>query len=273
MSRVCFIMSVYKNDNLQDFQVALESLYTQSIKGIDIYIQEDGEVEINIHNFLLKELESNRISYLGLRNVNKGIAYSRKELVKLILSKEYQYIALMDADDISMPQRIENQLKFMEHNKEIDVCGTFIKEFGDNIDYSKVVTYPLTHIEMFDFFKKRVPLANVTSMFRRSFFQKAGLYEVNGHLNNEDTLMWMKGFMSGCQFANIDYVGVKVRVSKDFFGRRGGWEKTVSDFKNRMTVNKTLNFGPLSYFYALAVAFLNIMPSTLKKYAYKHLRQ
>jgi hypothetical protein len=179
----------------------------------------------------------------------------------------------MDADDICMPRRIERQLAFMEKNLDADVCGTYIEEFGDGINYSKVVKYPLTHGKMLIFFKKRVPIAHVSSFFRISYFEKAGLYRVNGHFNNGDTLMWMDGFTSGCRFANIDYVGVKVRVSQDFFGRRGGWKKTVADFKNRLTVNKKLNFGPMAYLYAFAVAFVNMMPPVMKKYAYKHLRQ
>jgi hypothetical protein len=161
----------------------------------------------------------------------------------------------------------------MNKHSDIDVCGTYIKEFGDGIEYAKVVTYPLTHNTMLSFFKKRVPLAHVSAFFRRRFFEKAGLYEVGGHFNNEDTLMWMKGFASGCRFANIEYIGVKVRVSQDFFGRRGGWKKTASDFKNRMTVNKNLHYGFSAYFYAVAVASVNIMSPTMKKYAYKYLRQ
>jgi hypothetical protein len=161
----------------------------------------------------------------------------------------------------------------MDNNSYIDVCGTYIEEFGDGIQYNKVVTYPLNHNSMLNFFKKRVPIAHVSAFFRRSYFEKAGLYEVDGHINNGDTLMWMNGFASGCWFANIDYIGIKVRVSKDFFGRRGGWKKVASDFNNRLTVNKKLNFGISAYYYAFAVALVNLLPSTMKKYAYKYLRQ
>jgi hypothetical protein len=273
MEKTCFIMSVYINDNYYDFKEAFESLLNQTISGIGIYIQEDGIVHSEIHNYLFNEREKGNITYLGLREDNKGADYSLNELIDKAKKDGYAYFARMDADDISMPDRIERQLDFMNKNPDIDVCGTYIKEFGDGIKYTKVVTYPLTHNAMLDFFKKRVPIAHVSAFFRRRYFEKSGLYKVKGHFNNGDTLMWMDGFASGCRFANIGYIGVKVRVSQDFFGRRGGWKKTASDFKNRLTVNKKLNFGLSAYFYAVAVASVNMMPPTLKKYAYKYLRQ
>ena len=273
MNQIAVLLTVYKNDGLEAFKLALDSLYKQTIEGFDIFVQEDGAVDVDIHEYLTQELNTGRIKHLGERGKNKGFDYSLNELIDKVLMAEYEYIVRMDADDISMPERLKKQLDCMNENPSIDVCGTYIEEFGDGIEYAKVVSYPLTHNAMLGFFKKRVPIAHVSAFFRRSYFKKAGLYEVEGHFNNGDTLMWMKGFASGCRFANIDYVGVKVRVSQDFFGRRGGWKKTVADFKNRLTVNKKLNFGPVAYLYAFAVAFVNMMPPVMKKYAYKHLRQ
>ena len=273
MNQIAVLLTVYKNDGLEVFKVALDSLYKQTIENFDIFVQEDGPVDADIHEYLTQELNVGRIKHLGERGENKGFDYSLNELIDKVFMAEYEYIVRMDADDISMPERLERQLDFMNENSDIDVCGTYIEEFGDGIEYAKVVTYPLTHNAMLGFFKKRVPIAHVSAFFRRSYFEKAGLYEVDGHFNNGDTLMWMKGFDSGCRFANIEYIGVKVRVSQDFFGRRGGWKKTASDFKNRLTVNKKLHFGLSAYFYAFAVATVNMMPPIMKKYAYKHLRQ
>ena len=272
MNSIAAILTVYQNDQLNVFREALQSLYDQSFDLVHIYVQEDGVVNNDIHSFLMEEFEANRIFYLGVRGFNKGFDFSLNELISLTLDDGHEYIVRMDADDISMPDRIKKQFEFMQKNEKIDVCGTYIEEFGDGIEYTKVVTYPLTHDAMLSFFKKRVPIAHVSAFFRRTYFEKAGLYEIAGHFNNGDTLMWMKGFDSHCQFANIKYIGVKVRVSQDFFGRRGGWKKTVSDFKNRLEVNKTLNFGFSAYFFAVAVATVNMMPPTLKKYAYKYLR-
>ena len=272
MSQIVALLTVYQNDRLPAFQSALESLYGQSLSSFDIYVQEDGPVDKEIHDYLTDELACQRITFLGTRDENKGFDYSLNELIDRAMHLKYDYMVRMDADDIAVSDRLERQLSFMESHPEVDVCGTFIEEFGEDINYIKLVKYPLSHQAMLRFFQKRVPIAHVSAFFRCSYFKKAGLYETQGHWNNGDTLMWMKGFAANCQFANIDYIGVKVRVNQDFFSRRGGLKKAWSDFKNRLTVNHTLGFGPLAYGYACSTFVVNLLPSTMKKYAYKYLR-
>ena len=272
MSGVAALLTVYQNDRLPAFQAALESLYNQSLDDLDIFVQEDGPVDSQIHTYLEGELQHQNIEFLGVRSENKGFDYSLNELIDKTMQLGYDYLARMDSDDISTPSRLEMQLEFMQSHPEVDVCGTFIEEFGEDMDYTKLVRYPLGHRAMLNFFQKRLPIAHVSAFFRRSYFDKAGLYQTQGHWNNGDTLMWMKGFAANCQFANIEHIGVKVRVNRDFFGRRGGLKKAWYDFKNRLIVNRTLGFGPLAYGYACATFVVNLLPSTMKKYAYKYLR-
>ena len=61
---------------------------------------------------------------------------------------------------------------------------------------------PITHEECLELFKKRDCMIHPTVMFRRSYFEKAGLYPEDTYFG-EDTMMWAKGFKSGCKFANV----------------------------------------------------------------------
>lgn len=272
MAKAVVVMTVYRNDTLKDFKMALESIYSQSIREFDIFVQEDGPVPDEIDTYLNQELSAGKITYLGKREANRGFDYSLNELIRRALSENYTYIIRMDADDISVVDRIEKQISHMQTNPDIDILGTYIQEFGDGIKYDKLVKYPLTHNAMLHFFKKRVPLAHVSVVFRDVFFKKAGLYTSEGHINNGDTLMWMNGFASKCQFANLDFVGVRVRVTQDFFGRRGGLAKAYSDFKNRLEVNRTLGYNYTAYVYAIMLFVLNVSPGFIKKILYKRLR-
>ena len=269
--RRCVVVSIYKNDKLEYVKECLESLYNQSLKA-DIFIKIDGEIDKNLEEFLNQEKRDNKIAYLHKREQNRGLAHSLNELIQEAIDRDYEYIFRMDADDISNLDRFKKQFEFMEKNRDIDICGTFIEEFGEGIEYQKIVKYPLNHKEMFDFFKKRVPLAHVSVCFRKSFFQKAGLYPIVGHISNEDTLLWLNGFKSGCKFANIDYIGVRVRVSRDFFNRRAGSKKVWFDFKNRLKVIKELNYPVSGYIFAVGILVVNLLPPSLKKIAYKVLR-
>jgi hypothetical protein len=270
LKKIAVAVSIYKNTTLSQLKQMFESLYTQTQKA-DIFIKVDGGISIKIKEYLQELYNSNKIEYLDFREQNKGIAVSYNELFKVVIEENYEYIARMDADDIAFLNRIKLQFEFMEANQDIDVVGGYIEEFGDNFSYDKVVQYPLKHELMFQQFAMRVPIANVTTFFRRTFFEKAGYYPISSP-TNEDTLMWMKGFLNGCRFANISEILVKVRVSKSFLGRRSGMKKAWSDFKDRVKVIQTLGYNVDSYFYAFALFLVNISPASIKKFLYMRLR-
>jgi GT2 family glycosyltransferase len=270
LSKVAVVVSLYKNDTLRTLVPAIKSLCTQT-KKVDIFVQEDGLVKPEVDSYLEELKTEGKIYYLGKREENLGIAPSYNELFEKVLQKDYEYIARMDSDDIAVQDRIEIQYNFMQKNKSIDVVGGYIQEFGDDFEYDKIVKYPLSHDEIFNFFSKRAPLANVTTFFRITYFQKAGLYPTTSP-TNEDTLLWLNGFEKGCTFANINKTLVKVRVSKDFFTRRAGIKKAWSDLKDRALVIRTLRYNFTSYIYAVALFFVNIAPAYVKKFLYKVLR-
>jgi len=266
----CVIMSIYKNDKLDYVKEALSSLYNQTLKA-DIFIKIDGEIDKNLQKFLLSEKKQGNIKYLDKREENKGLAISLNELIQKGLKKGYEYFFRMDADDIALPNRFEKQLAYLSEHPDVDVVGGAIEEFGEGIDYHKIIRYPLEHEDMYAFFAKRVPLAHVSVVYRASFFAKAGLYPTQSP-TNEDTLMWMQGFANGCRFANVSDVVVLVRVSSDFFGRRGGFSKAWSDFKDRLWVIRILGYNTTAYVYAMAVLGVNLAPPWLKKILYLRLR-
>ena len=263
-------MSLYQGDKLVFVEEALGSLYAQTYRA-DIFLQQDGPLDPAVEALLDGALAEGKIAYLGKRAENRGLAYSLNELIAVVRKRDYPYIVRMDADDIAVHSRIEKQVAFMEAHPKVDVVGGYIEEFSDGVDYHKIVQYPLKHNEMFHFFTKRVPLAHVSAVYRDRFFEKAGLYPTTSP-TNEDTLMWMQGFKNGCYFANIPEVLVKVRVSTDFFGRRGGMKKAWSDFKDRVKVIKTLGYNNIAYGYAIAMFMVNISPSWVKKILYERVR-
>jgi GT2 family glycosyltransferase len=262
-------MSVYRGDAPKPLKEALQSLYTQTPEP-DIFVMSDGPLAPEVFRLLRHEAKSGRI-FLRERAENLGLATSLNELLDEVLERGYDYIARMDADDISLPDRFEKQYAFMETHPEVDVVGGAIEEFSDDGSYRKIVRYPLKHEAMFHFFRKRVPLAHVSAFFRRSFFEKAGVYPTSSP-TNEDTLMWMEGFAAGCRFANLPDPMVKVRVSSSFFDRRGGVRKAWSDFRDRFRVIRTLGYNFDAYFYAIALLCVNIAPGWLKRILYQRLR-
>ena len=155
---------------------------------------------------------------MGLgKALNRGLAVCKNEL-----------IARMDTDDISKPERCEKQLQMFLENPDLDVVGTNIAEFIDN---SKVVCsvreVPSVHEEICEFLKKRCPFNHMTVMFKKASVISAGGY-LDWHFN-EDYYLWVRMFLNGSCFANINENLVSVRVGKDMFARRGGYKYYKSE--------------------------------------------
>lgn len=130
---------------------------------------------------------------------------------------------------------------------------------------------PITHEECLELFKKRDCMIHPTVMFRRSYFEKAGLYPEDTYFG-EDTMMWAKGFKSGCKFANVPEYLFKFRLDSNFFERRRGWKHAKSIYTLRHRVNRMLGFGWKEDCYALLYAMVKLMPKSILDIIYKTVR-
>ena len=262
-------MSLYKNDTLLYVQQAVESIVNQSYSLFDFYIQYDGNIPIDVDGYL-SSLKDERIRIFK-RDKNKGLAYSLNELLSRLLPMGYEYIARMDADDISLPNRFERQILYMDEHPECEAVGTWaieIKADGSEF-YRKQM--PVTHKQCYDFFMKRDCMIHPTVMFRRSYIDKAGLYSLDTYFG-EDTMMWAQGFSNGCKFANIPEYLFKFRLNDDFFNRRRGWKHAKGILALRWKVNKMLHYPLKAYLYAIAYAGAKMMPTKVLNVIYKKAR-
>lgn len=271
-ANLAVIMSLYKNDRLQYVKLAVESILGQTYKDFDYYIQFDGTIDANVEAYL-RGLKDKRIK-ISARSENKGLAYSLNELLHIVMPREYEYIARMDADDISIPNRFEKQMEYLKMHPEVDMVGGSINEIDENGENrGKITKYPCEPGECFAFFAKRNPVAHPTVMFRRSFFEKAGWEYPADFVRNEDTRLWHEGYKNGCVIANLPDVLLHFRMTDTMFTqRRNGKAFAKSQLELRKMINKDLQFGLIANLYAYAMYLLMISPSWLLKFAYRVLR-
>ena len=270
--KLSVLMSIYYKEKAYYFDRCMQSIWDeQTVKPDEIVLVEDGkltdELDATITKWKKKLYDTLKIISLE-KNIGTGGA--KKIGVE---NCSYDYVAVMDTDDIATPQRFEKQIEFLEQNRDIDVVGSYICEIDENEDVVKdVVEFPLTHDGLYEFFSKRDPLAHPTTMFRKSFFEKAGSYRTDLHLA-EDTLLWYDGFLNGCKFANIDHIGLNFRRTEDFYSRRANIEKSIGLLKYRVfNINRKLNYGVKADLFAIAYFAISISPSFIKKIVYNALR-
>lgn len=267
--KIAVIMSIYKNDMVGYVKQACESILGQSYRDYDFFIQYDGPVEKEIDEYL-SGLNDDRI-FINRREKNHGLAYSLNELLERVLASNYNYIARMDADDISLPDRFNKQISFLDAHPETDCVGTWAIEINaDGSEYYRK-QMPETHKECWEQFMIRDCLIHPTVMFRRSYIEKAGMYSLDTYFG-EDTMMWAQGFYNGCVFANIPEYLFKFRLNEDFFSRRRGWKHAKGILTLRWRVNRMLNYPFKAYMYAIAYAGAKMMPKSVLSMIYKNAR-
>ncbi|WP_426879334.1 glycosyltransferase [Glaesserella parasuis] len=271
--KLSVLMAVYHKDKAEYFSKAIESISTkQTLKPDEIILVKDGKVPIDLEQEIdyWKSVLGTQLTVISL-DKNVGTARALNEGLKYCSGT---YIAKMDSDDISSPERFQSQVEYLNKNQSIDVVGTWISEIDENGSIIKdEVRFPLTHQELYKFFGFRDPLANPTAMFRRSFFNKVAKYSDDVHLA-EDTLLWFEGFKKQCQFANMPIIGLKFRRStKAFYFRRANMKKSIGLLKYRLfKINPELGYGMRENVYAVLYFLMALSPSCVKKFLYNNFR-
>lgn len=268
LPRVAVLMSVYHRERPQFLRDSLESMLQQTYKNLDLHIYMDGPVRGELADLLSGYAATFPNVYLYRHPENRGLAVCLNDLI-VQLRDRYLYFARMDSDDVSLPDRLEKQVEFLELNTDVDVVGGAIIDVSETGREIKRVRYPTGHEEIVRFFRRRNPIAHVTAMYRRTFFEKAGLYPP---VRLEDGLYWMQGIASGCRFHNMPDHLVRVRRTDDFLKRRSGLRKAWAEFRIRLTINRRLKFGLASYGYAVALLCLQLLPVQIKQLLYDKLR-
>lgn len=274
MKNIAVILPVYKKDQVSYLNKAIESIASQTYKEFHIYIGVDGPVGDDISSFLRLIDNQRKVTVIRFEE-NRGLACVLNDLLDICLKEGYNYIARMDADDISEPDRFKNQITFLDSHIDIDVVGGAIDEIDEKGNSrNKRIVYPETPEECRAFFAKRNPHAHPAVMFRKSFFDK-----LNGkkyrpeYRQNQDTMLWYDGFMVGTQNANIPDVVLKFRMTDTMFKkRRNGWAFAKKQFKDRLMINKGLGYGRMADVYGFAMFCMLISPAWVKKIAYRVLR-
>ncbi len=226
------LTSVYKNDNHVFLRDAINSIsVNQTLQPSEIILVVDGPVGEDI-NKTLSDLQT-QIPYLNIIRLEKNMGLGHALNIGLAHTN-YEFVARMDSDDISAPERCEKQVKYLSDNNDIAIVGGQITEFienKNNIVGKRIVPCYSEDIERY--LKSRCPFNHMTIMGRKSKILEAGNY-LDLHFN-EDYYLWIRMYEHGCKFANLPDALVNVRVGKEMYSRRGGWryfksEKWLQDY-------------------------------------------
>lgn len=266
--KVVVLLPVYIKDDSKHFKIALDSLLHQTHKDLTVFVGCDGPVSDNLEKVIAEYQDNQHVKVFRFPE-NRGLACVLNDLIEEARKDNISFLARMDADDVSLPERIEKQLIFLQDNPDIDVVGGAIEEIDSNGNLkNKKVSYPLTHSECRKFFRYRDPLAHPATFFRMRYFDKSKGYRKE-YRKNQDTMLWFDGFMNDCKFSNLPDVVLQFRVNDSFYYRRDGYKRAKQMLKDRIRINKALKYDVNANIFAFLMFAMTISPTFIKKFLYK----
>ena len=119
-------------------------------------------------------------------------------------------MARMDDDDFSLPHRIAKQVAFLESHNYVDVLGTGVAFYDQNLRFIRNYVFPADHESIVKSLCARNPLAHPTVMMRRSFLQRSGGYD-SALRRMEDLELWGR-MAKHSKYANMPDILLRHRV-------------------------------------------------------------
>lgn len=261
-------MSVYRRDNPTWLRLALDSIYNQSFPPEEVVIVQDGfishDLSTVINDFAFEK--KNIISLI--KPQNQGLGLALRDGLSYVSTK---WVARMDADDISLPDRFEKQIKYLKRHLDVNLLGGQICEFENNP--CKTISQRIVPIDknsIAKFIKWRNPFNHMTVMMEVEAVKRAGNYcNIKGF---EDYDLWNRMLATGCTFHNLADSLVMVRVGNEMYKRRGGIRYLQRYVELKSNSQKLGIINKKEALIADMIMFINIIiPAKIRALVYKEI--
>lgn len=232
-------MSIY-NENDKEIYESINSILNQTFSDFELIIVVDNP-RITFFSKHLNELGlfDSRIKII-YNSVNVGLA---KSMNKAFSVSKGSYIARMDADDIALPSRFQEELKVLNEGYDL-VCTDyiFIDENSEIIE-RKIPSYSIDSLEMD--LKYGNIIHHPTVMMNREIFER-----VNGYRNfpcSQDYDLWLRILEVGGRFAIINRPLLKYRIRVNSITSTQNFKQIATIWYIQKLHKERLRFGKDSY--------------------------
>lgn len=184
---------------------AVESVLKQTCKNFEFIIINDASTDGSWK--YLKSLKDKRIRLLK-NNKNSGLAASLNTALKVTKG---DYVARMDADDISLPKRFETQLKFLESHSDVGLCGTWAEKISEKGKKVGVIKYPTSYKIIKKVLPYYNPVIHPSWLAKKEVYQRLQGYGVD--YNGAEDYEFLLRARNLFRIANLPKILLKYRVS------------------------------------------------------------
>lgn len=173
---------------------AVDSILGQTLTDFELLVVDDGSTDETVE--ILNGYRDPRLRVV-LSPSNQGVTAALNRGLDLAAGR---YIVRMDADDISLPDRLDKQVRYLDEHPEIGVCGGSIHGFNDKREFDPPVPHPQWHEPMACTLPFGTVLLHPTVIFRSELFRDGLRYDPD-YPHAEDYELW-------CRLARITRLAV-----------------------------------------------------------------
>lgn len=250
---ISIIMGLYNAEDT--IEESIESIQNQTYQDWELIICDDGSVD-NGRQIVEKIAKNDKRIILISNKKNKGLNYTLNHCLEYVHG---EYIARMDADDISLPTRLEKELEVIKKEK-VDIVSCSMIYFDENGDWGKssIINYP----KKSDFIYG-TPFCHAPCLVSTKSIKNVGGYTVDERLLRvEDYHLWYKMYLKGYRGFNIDEPLYKMRDDRSARNRRK-FKYRLNESYVKLLIWKNFDYSFLSLIYVLRPIIVGVMPGCI----------
>lgn len=210
--KISVITTVYNCEAY--IEKSIRSILAQTEKDFEFIVINDGSTD-STWTLVRRILEEYPGAKLISSPENKRIPTRRNEAIALARG---EYIAIHDGDDISLPDRLYRQRKFLEHHSDVFCVGSHAIGINESGRPTKLLNYPpQKHEQIVSGFRlgRINPIIDPSTMFRRSGFEALGGYSLDSEVFTVPDLdLWTRAALAGFRMRNIPDALIQYRFNK-----------------------------------------------------------
>lgn len=256
MPKISVIMATYNCQN--SVKQAIDSILQQTFTDWEFVICDDCSTDYT-YDILQQYQKEYPEKFIILRNVhNSKLSYSLNQCLE---HSRGEYIARMDGDDVSLPERFEKQLKYLESHSEYAVVGTSMIRFDEKSEYS--VYHAVNNPDKYTLLRE-VPYCHATIMMRKTAYDALNGYTVAKRTERgQDADMWFRFYEKGFSGNNIQEPLYKVCEDRNAMKRRK-LKYAIYVTQTRLIGFKRLHYPITKYYLAFRPIVSHFVPRKWK---------
>lgn len=260
--KISILMGIYNcADTLNE---AIDSILAQTYPHWQLIMCDDGSTD---NTYFVAEQYAKKYSekIILIKNPkNMGLNFTLNHCLELA---DTEYIARMDGDDISLPQRLEKQIEFLENNPQYSIVSCPMIYFDEDGDWGR--GYSIKYPTKTDFIKG-TPFCHAPCLIKTEAIKFVNGYSTNKRtLRAEDYNLWFRLYAKGYIGHNLQTPYYKMRDDINAYKRRK-FKFALNEAYVRFTGYKMLRLPIKSYIYVLRPLLVALLPKKIYLYLHKN---